>query len=277
MELTKQSELKEYFDENGYVVIDAGIDASVLDDIVESLSPYFGDNRIEPQGVPSSDYGRIQDAWYINQSVWKVAASEKVKEVLRTLYEAEPRPFQTLNFVKGTNQHTHSDSIHFNCEPFGMMCGVWVALEDIGPDQGPLRLYPKSNKLPEMNYPDFGLEASDKEYPKYLNALQNLIDEHGFEERRASIKKGQAVIWGANTLHGGAPQNNMDLSRYSQVTHYYMGNPKAWRPSQSAEGRKYFKPDEVRNMFTFQRRLYVMQIRARQATRRLARRVIKGR
>lgn len=247
MQLTEKSSVREYFQENGYAIIDAGIDHAVLDQAVSALSPYFGDERVEPKGVSYADPGRIQDAWFADNSVWKIATSETVLSALKEIYGLEAEPFQTLNFYKGTGQPTHSDNIHFNCEPFGNMCGVWVALEDIGPDQGPLRIYPKSQQLEEMNYPDFGLEPGYDQYPQYLNGIENLIEEHKFEERRAIIKKGQAVIWAANVLHGGSPQNDISLTRKSQVTHYYMGKPKAWRPSESTKGRAYFKPETVRD------------------------------
>ena len=256
MQLTPDSKLKSYFAEHGYVVIDTELDFSLFDEIIHDLAPYFGHDREVPKRVPFSDYNRVQDAWYINKAVWKVAASKKVHRVLQHLYGKKPRAFQTLNFKVGTRQPTHSDTIHFNSEPFGAMCGVWVAFEDIGPDQGPLRLYPGSNRLQEMNYEDFGLSSDTSEYPKYLTALEKLIEDNGFEERRAIIKKGQAVIWGANTLHGGAPQNDLSLTRHSQVTHFYMGNPKTWRPSFSQNGRAYFKPDQVRNMNGMKHRLY---------------------
>jgi len=247
VQLTEKSTLKEYFQENGYAIIDAGLDEAVLDQAVSALSPYFGDERVEPEGVSYADPGRIQDAWFIANPIWKIATSKAVLAALKEIYGLEAKPFQTLNFYKGTGQPTHSDNIHFNCEPFGLMCGVWVALEDIGPDQGPLRIYPKSQELDEMNYPDFGLEPGYEQYPQYLNGIENLIEKHQFEERRATIKKGQAVIWAANVLHGGSPQNDINLTRKSQVTHYYMGEPKAWRPSESKKGRAYFEPETLRD------------------------------
>lgn len=245
MQVTEKSTIREYFQENGYAIIDTDIDHAVLDNAVAGLSPYFGDERVEPEGVSYADPGRIQDAWFIENSVWKIATSKSVLAALKDIYGLEAEPFQTLNFYKGTGQPTHSDSIHFNCEPFGNMCGVWVALEDIGPDQGPLRIYPKSQELEEMNYPDFGLEPGYDQYPQYLNAIENLIEKNGYEERRAIIKKGQAVIWAANVLHGGSPQNDISLTRKSQVTHYYVGKPKAWRPSESTNGRAYFVPETL--------------------------------
>ena len=264
MELTAASDLKKDFSQNGYVVIDAGLDEILLDKVVSVISPYFGENKIEPQGVPFFNHVRIQDAWYLDNSIWQIANSKVVKKVLRELYGLAPKPFQTLNFHKGTAQPTHADSIHFNCEPFGMMCGVWVALEDIGPDQGPLCLYPTSNKLPEMNFQDFGLQASQRDYPAYLQCIEQLIEKHSFSEHRAIISKGQAVVWAANTLHGGAPQNDRSLTRHSQVTHYYMGKPKAWKPSLSERQRAYFEPDRVRDIYGWRHRAHCYNLRLKE-------------
>ncbi len=244
----ESEELRDKFREQGYVVIDSQLDHSVLDACKNDLEKFFGPDREDPVHVPSSEANRIQDAWYINQDVRKIAECPVVLQTLEELYGVRMRPFQTLNFRVGTQQPIHADSIHFNSVPFGGMCGVWVALEDIGPDQGPLKYYPKSQNLPEMNYPDLGLQASPKSYPQYLSILQDLIEEHGFEPEYGLIKKGQALIWCANILHGGAKQNDMSLTRYSQVTHYYQENIRYWRPSQSNRKQRFFKPDWVRDV-----------------------------
>ncbi len=62
-----------------------------------------------------------------------MAAGPKILDALTDLYGRQPLPFQSLNFLKGTEPKAHPDSIHFNTGPFGLMCGVWVTLEDIGP------------------------------------------------------------------------------------------------------------------------------------------------
>ena len=61
-----------------------------------------------------------------------------------SFYGREPLPFQTLNFRVGTQQEPHSDAFHFNSDPPGFMCGVWVALEDIDEASGPLVYFPGS-------------------------------------------------------------------------------------------------------------------------------------
>jgi hypothetical protein len=82
---------------------------------------------------------RIQDS--PNALVRRIAGNPCIIELLSQLYGRPAFPFQTLNFPVGTEQPFHADAVHFSGVPERFMCGVWVALEDIGPEQG-LVYYP---------------------------------------------------------------------------------------------------------------------------------------
>lgn len=240
--------IRERYQEFGFIIIDTNLSDEVLEGAKNDLSAYFGPDREHPIHVPMADYNRVQDAWHISQNVFKVAKCERVLDTLNSLYPKPMKAFQTLNFHRGTQQAVHSDSIHFNSEPFGAMCGVWTALEDIGMQQGPLIYYPGSHKLNEMNYTDFNLLSSQSSYQQYLQELQTLIKDNDFKPEFGVLKKGQALIWSANLLHGGSKQEDLGLTRMSQVTHYYQKGAKYWRPSESSKRRYFFKPDWVRDM-----------------------------
>jgi hypothetical protein len=234
---------KDTFKENGFLIIDTEIPYTVLNQAVSDLAAYWGEAR--PEGASYADGHRIQDAWKFSRSIKELAVCPTVLEVLTELYDRKPLPFQTLNFPVGTEQPAHADSIHFNSEPFGMMCGVWIALEDVGMDQGPLVYYPGSHQLPEMNYPDIGLEPDKENYRHYEDYLKDLIEKRNLKPYYGVMRKGEALVWAANLLHGGATQNNKSLTRHSQVTHYYFKNCKYWCPSRSRDERFYFKPQWI--------------------------------
>ena len=229
----------ETFGRDGILVLESGLNASVLDGIVADLA------RLPPEQLAAYREGRVQDAWRESPHITEAATFEPILDVLAELYGATPRPFQTLNFPRGTEQRPHSDSIHFNSEPFGMMCGVWLALEDIGRDQGPLVYYPGSHQLPEMNFEDLGLPPDYAHYRLYEDRIEALIARHGFEPRYGLLKKGQMIVWSANVLHGGSAQHDKSLTRLSQVTHYFFEGCKYWRPGRSAGGRAYFEPARI--------------------------------
>lgn len=216
--------------EDGFLIFDPELDESVLDAARASVEPLYGNDL------------RKQDAWQTIPAVRQLATAPKIMEMLRLLYRREPIPFQTLNFPVGTQQRTHSDSIHFNSIPQRFMCGVWVALEDVRDDNGPLHYYPGSHKLPFYDLIDMGLKGSEAQtveeiyggtYKKYEERLEEIIQAHGLKKATLNIPKGKAMIWSANLLHGGEKILTPGATRHSQVTHYFFENCVYYTPLRS--------------------------------------------
>ena len=215
----RYEEQREALDRDGYLIVDPAVDEQTLDRAASDMLPEFYEGDPAPFSV--RDGGRIQDGWKSSEAVKAIALAPPVLDLLRGVYEREPLPFQTLNFKVGTQQPAHSDTIHFNSEPPGFMCGVWTALEDIDMDNGPLVYYPGSHKLREEKMGDAGLRASADDYPGYEEHIRGVIEREGLSPEYGTIKKGQALLWASNLLHGGAPQNDPGRTRLSQVTHYF--------------------------------------------------------
>jgi Phytanoyl-CoA dioxygenase (PhyH) len=169
---------------------------------------------------------RNQDAWRDDANVKRVALNPTVLKILEKVYGRPAFAFQTLNFPVGSQQPPHSDSTHFSSSPEGFMCGVWLALEDIDADNGPLIYYPGSHRWPFYANEHLGVNgwhqpkrgAHAGEYQKLWNELIALRQA---KPERFTAKKGQAIIWHARLMHGGDKQNDPARSRFSQVTHYY--------------------------------------------------------
>ncbi len=207
---------------NGFVVIPNLFAESLIDDVKAEM-----DNKGFNFDFPVSthrDKVRIQDLWMYSESVKQVASHPKVLATLEMLYDREPIPFQTLNFKVGTQQRAHSDTIHFSSIPARFMCGVWVALEDITPENGAVFYYAKSHKMPEYNFAHFKKEPNDtsySEYNDYESFIESIMNVSDFEKKHFYAKKGDALIWSSNIIHGGSKVENLSSTRYSQVTHYY--------------------------------------------------------
>jgi ectoine hydroxylase-related dioxygenase (phytanoyl-CoA dioxygenase family) len=188
-----------------------------------------------------TDHIRIQDAWRDFKDVRAIARAPKILALLRELYGREPLPFQTLNFRIGTQQQPHADAFHFNSEPPGFMCGVWVALEDVDETAGPLVYYAGSHRLPEVTPSDLSIAAAQEEYPKYEAFVQEQIEREGLKPRLGTLRKGEALVWASNLLHGGSPQTDMQRTRRSQVTHYFFADCRYWTPMLSTERQRYWR------------------------------------
>ena len=70
-----------------------------------------------------------------------------------------------------------------------------------------------------------------------------LVEAKGLQPEYFQAKKGQALIWAANLLHGGSRQKDPSLTRWSQVTHYYFEGCSYYSPMESDPfyGRIYFR------------------------------------
>jgi Phytanoyl-CoA dioxygenase (PhyH) len=185
--------------------------------------------RIKARIATRFDRGmRIGDAWRFDVDVRAIAANNQVIELLSAIYGRKAWPFQTLNFPVGSQQPCHSDSIQLSSIPERFMCGVWVALEDISPDAGPLEYYPGSHAWPIFYNDKIGVRAtrlaSEQTQDLYHDVWAALIAKHGVKPRHFLPKKGEAVVWAANLLHSGSRQRDPNLTRWSQVTHYFFEN-----------------------------------------------------
>jgi len=150
----------------------------------------------------------------------------KLLSILTALLGDEPVLFQSINFLKGSEQETHSDSIHMTTFPLGRLIAAWIALEDIDEDNGPLHYYPKSHLLPYYLNSDYQNEGNrwmigDKQYDEYEKMIEQKIRESGLPKQSFTAKKGDVLIWHANLFHGGNPHTNKNKTRKSMVLHYF--------------------------------------------------------
>lgn len=80
------------------------------------------------------------------------------------------------------------------------------------------------------------MRPDPEDYPMYEAHVQAEIERHGFEPEVAALRRGEAVLWASNLLHGGSPTKASDTTRRSQVTHYYFEDCRYWTPMLSYEG-----------------------------------------
>ncbi|GAA4406313.1 hypothetical protein GCM10023187_25630 [Nibrella viscosa] len=205
-----------HYHQEGYLLLKQIVDHRLIDRTLAEIQHEYPVN-VDEEPV------RHQDLWKKYKTVTEVASQPQILDVLRMLYGREPIPFQTLNFKFGTQQRAHSDTIHFSSVPARFMCGVWVAQEDTHADNGPLFYYPRSHRQEEFNYFDLGLEAKENyaEYPEYEDFMEEFMEAKGYQRQEIHMKKGDVLIWSSNLVHGGTPIRGGNVTRWSQVTHYY--------------------------------------------------------
>lgn len=195
----------------GYMIKEKFIDEGLINKI---------NNTVLPQP------GRMQDLWRKNKFIEHVFNDKRLIELLSSILGKEVIPFQSINFIHGSGQAAHSDSIHMTTEPFGYMIAVWIALEDIQEGSGELMYYPGSHKLPFISNQDYHhgntkWSIHPDHYTRYEQKIKEVIEKNQLRQQTFLPKIGDMLIWHANLLHGGMPITRPELTRKSMVFHYY--------------------------------------------------------
>lgn len=135
-------------------------------------------------------------------------------------------PFHTINFIEGSEQRAHSDSIHMSTEPRGYLIAAWTALEKVDADNGPLFFYPGSHRLPYITCEDYasgntrwtiGAESNRR----YEDKIEELLRANPLERKEFHAQPGDVLVWHANLIHGGSPIRKPGSTRRSMAAHYF--------------------------------------------------------
>jgi phytanoyl-CoA hydroxylase len=183
--------------------------------------------RLLRNGKVKFKYGnRIMFAFRQSEALRSMGQDARLTDMLSTLLQTPAVLFQSINFLKGSEQHTHSDSIHMTTYPLGKLAAVWIALEDIDETNGPLHYYPKSHLLPYYLNADYDNEGNswligDKTYTEYEKMIEEKIRESSLPKKIFTARKGDLLIWHANLFHGGEPHLDKTRTRKSMVFHYF--------------------------------------------------------
>ena len=208
------------FEDQGFAILPGFFSDDAVEDINQELHLLVARRQISVRYVNKFMFAFRKSARI------RAAGEGLLRELTGALLGHEATLFQSINFLSGSQQRTHSDSIHMSTFPLGGMAAAWVALEDITLDNGPLHYYPGSHKLPYYLNADYHNEGSDwligdKDYSAYEGFIAGRVAELGLQKQVFLARKGDVFIWHANLMHGGEPHRNPALTRKSMVFHYF--------------------------------------------------------
>lgn len=200
-----------------------------------TLDPQKGGDAVPHRELVKLDPARRQaqarlSPWRIHQlknqceAANRIFENARLKEIASLIFDREAYPRSTINFYLGSQQELHQDMAVFHVFPGNYLIGVWIALEDISPDSGPLRYVPGSHREPPYagfaNHPQSTLRTCPlSEYEGYYRYTNGIADEFG-GARSYLAKKGDVFLWHGMLVHGGSAVNDPALTRRSMVIHY---------------------------------------------------------
>lgn len=218
----KESALQ--YDDNGYMILRNFLKPETADQINMEI------DKLMEEGTLKFIYGgKLMFAIHHSEIIRNIGNDKELLDFLSVLLDGQAKLFQSINFINGSQQKTHSDSIHMTTYPLGGLLGVWIALEDVDETNGALHYIPKSHKLPYFLNSDYdnegtALKIGKKSYRAYETFLEDKVKELGLKKEIFKAKKGDLLIWHANILHGGEPHTDKNRTRKSLVYHFFDEN-----------------------------------------------------
>ena len=222
--------------EFGWVVIPSAISIELADELSAEIdhvvdAPEFFVARTENQPFVHPTKAVYSDpafrllGYHVNSRLAQQAIfAPEVVEVLHAGFEEGVNAFQSLVFRYGSQQEKHQDGAYVVVSKPLQFMASWIALEDVTPGSGELAYYSGSHKLDDFLFPGSSKawhpEAHGKQvHREFLDSLVSRCKAANLPLETFLPKKGDALIWASDLVHGGSRITNQNTRR-SFVTHY---------------------------------------------------------
>lgn len=239
--------------DRGYAIVDQLVPHALIDEMVGDLDHLFtGDEVVD--GVGFNDLvltdghratathrelmalGCEERIAVRDRSNWRVhgfyehsTAADAIRNlpelrrVASMILGVESRAHYSINFHNGSTQALHEDSAVFHLGVPNLICGAWIACEDVREGCGPLVYFPGSHRRPMFDrfdgYPLVNLRTAP---PDVSGAYRGHVDRdaEAYEPETFLARKGDVLFWHGMLIHGGEAIRHPDLTRRSYVVHF---------------------------------------------------------
>jgi phytanoyl-CoA hydroxylase len=224
-------DLLDRYESDGYVIVPDLIPHSKIDRLVTALErfkhgrrPYYSESihtwmlpELDDRGFLVQSMENFTRLWFANgiaEAGNDIVLGPEIDDVMRALKPGHDRFVHWLNhfFDRSTGSVDHIDHWYLDTDPPGHLIGAWVALEDIHPEAGPFRVFPRTHTMPEMR------ELWSMDHDRFVRHCAKLAER--LEWTPVIIKKGTVVFFGPFLLHGAIDQTDRRYSRKSVTAHY---------------------------------------------------------
>lgn len=217
---------------DGYVVVRNSVPRSRCDQLLDDIGAFKRRNA-ELIARNAADHGHLYRVSNLHLAVPGLAdtfaALAAPFQVCDRFFGAPTSLYTSLYYERGSEQDLHRDTPYFTTRPAGRYLGVWLALDDVDQDNGPLMVVPGSHALPPIDVEAIarelfaGLDAipsmSDAGWVTYQEAVKKQCAERGMAAQQVHVSRGDVIIWHPELLHGGSVHNHKERSRRSLVMH----------------------------------------------------------
>jgi hypothetical protein len=254
----QDNDFAQRLDEDGFFVWRSLVPHDLIDLHLSAYQLFQTETGFDPKHVRYDD---SVIAWHYEQiPTMDLIYNAQLMDFLRYRFGAEPVMALPMTGFSSWETGPHTDSTAFVVDPPRSQLRLWIALEDIHPDSGPIYFMPGSHRtisttLREavlIEHPDLRQALIDHSKPttveafekatapanRYLlEAIEKRLSRLSLPRVAPALKKGDAVIFEMDTVHGSSPWINRQHTRkhmimtWSSIKSRWFGPRYYWGPS----------------------------------------------
>jgi len=174
-------------------------------------------------------HNRLVNFHLESKAALEAGHNENIMTFLDFIFGYKAAIYTSLTFEYSSEQPIHRDSPFFHTFPSNYFVGVWVALEDVTEDSGPLFYIPGGHRKNIDQHEIYDRVCSNNKNLDHDELVERSLQEYykmiittyQTDERKktALLKKGDIAIWHAKLPHGGKTATNKLKTRKSIVFH----------------------------------------------------------
>ena len=216
---------------DGFVVLPSAIAGTECDTVVSDYQRFIDDlgTEVERHKDAGGRLLRVVNFHLSSGAAANIGCNPRLMAILDFLLGDEASVYSSLYFEHGSQQPIHRDSPFFETFPRNLFFGVWVALEDISIDAGPLMYVPGGHRFECDPHRIYDAVAARMPAAQRSALINEALEQYYGEVIRAAsgvgapavvaLKKGDVAIWHPQLPHGGSPATDPGLTRRSMVFH----------------------------------------------------------
>jgi phytanoyl-CoA hydroxylase len=236
--LDQSDDIRQYYAENGYVVIRKLIPneacRAARECFVREVKPFPG--FIYRQATANPERHEFLESGFMGNPILNVQSMDpryfpdfisaglqilthrNLQTAARLLFGEPGKLVQSMYFEGNPATWPHQDTYYLDAEQIGRMTAAWIAAEDIAPGAGRFFIYPKSHLLDLAK--NGGSQDIAFHHDRYKRYVLDVIDSSNLECRAPALQQGDVLLWSAKTIHGSLQTSEVGASRNSFTAHF---------------------------------------------------------
>ena len=208
----------------GFTIVEGAFSPDECDALVDAMMAlHSGRRRLEGfSRRRPDDWSRTHNQHHYDEIAAAWLADERLRQPLNDCLGGEADGIQTMYFWRGSEQRRHQDQYYLP----GCM-SAWIALQDVGEENGTIQLQPGSHNGRLLTRADF---AEDGEFAgrDYNDAVDGLFASNALPEAAVSAGKGDVVFFHGVLVHRGGPIRKTGSFRHALANHYIRSDLTDW-------------------------------------------------